>query len=155
MENASNYSLIGNQSLRVVDIPPAFDYSARVFCLVIHSIYFIIVAISRDLKKMSLIHVHHVNFIGLLSSIHYCIWIAWSQPSTGNELINSVLCSISETVWALCKFARCYAILTLAIYRVVAVFRVNYFKKLVKSIKIYLISCILVWLIPGTSELNK
>ena len=138
-----------NETLEIVQIPDFLDYACRVLCLVVHAAYFVIVLSCKDLRKISLIHMHHTNLIGLLTAIHYCIWIAWTEPSTGNEQLNDILCSISEAFWALSKFARCYSILNLALYRMVAVFRVTLFKKIVKSIKIYAVSTIMVWVVSG------
>lgn len=98
---------------------------------------------------ISLIHMHHTNFIGLLTAVHYCVWIAWITPSTGNATINNIVCSISEAFWAVTKFARSYSILVLAIYRLVAVFRITLFKRIVKSVRIYVITVLAVWLVSA------
>lgn len=146
MENSSFSNTTVNL---VVQLPPILDYSFRVVFLVIHAIYFVIVAIFPSLQKMSLIHVHHTNLIGLLNGIHYCIWISWNQPNTGNPAVDSFLCTFAETFWALSKFARCFSILVLAVYRVIAVYRVHLFKRIADSKVISFITMSLVWIVSA------
>lgn len=147
--NISNVSNATKTPSFVVELPPQLDYSFRIIFLTVHSAYFIIVIFCSQLRKLSLIHMHHTNMIGLLTGIHYCIWIAWTAPNTGNPVLNLVLCRISETFWALSKFARCFSILVLAIYRLIAVYRVHLFKRIVNSIKIYLIAIASVWFVSA------
>lgn len=146
MQNQTNGS---NSSSTLIEMPPWVDYSFRILFLVVHLAYFLVVAVFRDLQKISLIHMHHTNLIGLLSGIHYCIWIAWGQPATGNPIADDILCHISEIFWSTSKTARCYSILVLAIYRLIAVYRINLFKQIVKSMRVYLISIFMVWFIPA------
>lgn len=111
MENISNSSL--NETLvaqKVEQMPPVVDYSFRGLCFVIHAIYFLIVLFTKELQKISLIHMHHTNLIGLLTGFHYSIWIAWVQPATPYPELNVVLCTISDAFWAIIKYARCYSI---------------------------------------------
>lgn len=150
MENISNSSL--NETLvaqKVEQMPPVVDYSFRGLCFVIHAIYFLIVLFTKELQKISLIHMHHTNLIGLLTGFHYSIWIAWVQPATPYPELNVVLCTISDAFWAIIKYARCYSILVLAIYRLVAVFYVNKFKKLVRSLPMYALGIFLVWFVSS------
>lgn len=147
MENLS--FKLNDTDLTVHSIPAFIDYTARALCLFIHIGYFFIVAFSKDLKKIPLIPMHHTNLIGLLTAIHYCIWITWNEPDTGNNTINNVLCHTSETFWALTKFSRSFSILILAIYRLVAVFRVTLFKKIVENLKLYLATVFLVWFVSA------
>jgi hypothetical protein len=131
-------------------IPPIIDAGFRVFDVLAHAIYFAFLIFYKELRTIPMFSMNHINMIGLLTGIHYCIWIPWNSPSTGNAQINALLCTISEVFWALSKFARGYAILVLAIYRFVAVFRPNLFKKLVKSWRFTLFSNIcMVWLVSA------
>lgn len=148
MENLTNNSN-GGQSSTIIQLPPWTDYSFRIIFLTVHLAYFLVVAVFRDLQKLSLIHVHHTNLIGLLTGVHYCIWIAWSRPATGDSVVDNILCHISEAFWALSKVARCYSILVLAIYRLIAVYRIQLFKRIVKSTSAYFISILMVWLFPA------
>lgn len=145
MENQTNSST----STLIIQLPPWTDYSFRIVFLLVHLAYFLVVGLFRELQKISLIHVHHTNLIGLLTGMHYCIWIAWSRPVTGDALADSILCHISEAFWALSKVARCYSILILAVYRLIAVYRINLFKRILKSTRVYFLSIFLVWLFPA------
>lgn len=92
-------------------LPPLVDYSVRVIFLLIHVLYVIILLLNKELQLISLIPMHHTNIIGLLTGIHYCIWIAWTHPIFLNQALNNFLCSLSEEFWAMSKYARCYSIL--------------------------------------------
>lgn len=151
MQNNSNSNSTSQiQSVAIINqLPPFIDFTVRGFCLLIHVVYFIIVASCKDLKKLSFIPMHHACLIGFVTALNYCIWIPWDKPNTGNSTLNSILCSLSEVIWALTKYCRCYSILVLALYRLVAVLWVNLFKRIVNSIRVYLLTTILVWIIPG------
>lgn len=130
-------------------IPPVIDYTFRAICFIIHLIYFLTVLCYKELQLMSLLQMHHTNVIGLLTGLHYSIWIAWTAPNTGNKILDNILCSLSEAFWAISKYARCYSILVLAVYRLVAVFHTNTFNKLIKSLKLAMLSIFMVWLVSG------
>jgi hypothetical protein len=149
-----NISEIGNttntiDSHVVQMIPTVIDYTFRAICFIIHLIYFLAVLCYKELQLMSLLQMHHTNMIGLLTGLHYSIWIAWTAPATGNKILDNILCSLSEAFWAISKYARCYSILVLAVYRLVAVFHTNTFNKLVKSLKLAILSIFMVWLVSG------
>lgn len=129
-----------------IQLPPALDYTFRVIFFLVHLFYFVLVALIPSLRKISLVHMHHTNLIGLLTGLHYCIWIAWTAPSTPDPVLNTVLCELAEVFWALSKFARCFSILVLAAYRLVAVYRIHWFKRIVNSVSVSLIAIAFVWL---------
>lgn len=145
----NNTTLVNRTIIPVQQMPVFIDYSARAFCLFVHSVYFILVLSQQELRKLSLIHMHHTNILGLITGLTYCIWIPWTLPNTGNKQLDSILCSFSELLWALIKFTRSYSIAVLAVYRLIAVYRVNLFKKIVKNIKLYVLSILMVWLVSS------
>lgn len=147
MENSTlNLSFIKSQDQT---IPKEVDYAMRVFTLIVYIVYFIVVSLSKELKHLSFIHMHHTNLIGLFISAHYTVWIISDLPTFEDKNLNNVLCSLSETFWAVTKHARAYSILILAIYRVIAVFKVNIYKRFIKSKLISIGSISIVWIVSG------
>lgn len=126
-----------------------FDNITRVLLLVSHILYFIIVFLFKEFQKISYFHMTHTNLIGVLTGIHYCIWINKVLPTFEDQNLNDVLCSISEACWAIFKYARAYSILILAAYRYLAVFKSQLYNQICKSVKFTLISSGLIWLISA------
>lgn len=110
-----NYMVSVNQTIdvkkAVETVPPVVDYSVRVVFLLVHIMYIVIVLLNKDLQRRSLVQMHHTNIIGLITGIHYCIWIAWVYPNTTSPFLDNLICRLSEALWATCKYARCYSIL--------------------------------------------
>jgi hypothetical protein len=144
---STNLTLIWLNNSSLTQIPAGFDYAARVFCLTTHVIYLLILLLNKELHECSMIQKHHTNLIGLLIGLHYCAWIGSNSPNTGNQAVNNILCYLCEVLWAISKYARGYSVLVLASYRLIAVFRLSTFKKLIKSKLITLFSILIVWLV--------
>ena len=100
------------QSL-LIKILTNFDYTIRITSLLTYSFYFLCVICIKELRVISLIYVHHINFYGLIFSILYCIYIIGKKVDFKNESINSIFCSISEILWASLKYLRSFSILFL------------------------------------------
>lgn len=147
MENSTAVSQ--NVSDITYSLPKEVDYSMRVIALLFHIFYFSIVFVFKELQNISFIQMHHTNLIGFITTIHYTSWIKSNAPEFNDENLNNFFCSLSEATWALTKHARAYSILILAIYRVVAVFKMNFYKKIANSIKFTIFSILIVWLISG------
>lgn len=112
----------------------SIDITVRLLFLFVHILYFITVFLSKELKKCSYINLHQINLVGLIVSINFCLWINNATPT-------SQLCSVSEAVWAICRFARFYSVLSLALHRFITV------KWKALSVKWSLISIGVVWLL--------
>jgi hypothetical protein len=125
------------------------DYATRVFCLLTHLAYLLILLLNKELHERSMVQKHHTNLIGLLIGLHYCAWIGSSLPNTGNQALDVILCIISEFFWATSKYARGYSVLVLAIYRLIAVYKLNLFKEFVKSKVLATVSILIVWAISS------
>ena len=139
-------SLISNKTNETILRIPFLndiDNMTRGIMLTVHVIYFVAVSIFKDFQSIAYFNINHINLIGLLTGIHYCIWI--NSTIFYNQIISYSFCSISEATWAILKFARTYSILTLAIYRYLAVFKEFKFYKFISSFKYTLLSGLLVW----------
>jgi hypothetical protein len=145
----SNISLSVNNSSSIEEISPLFDYATRVVCLVTHAVYLLVLIFNKELHEQSMIQKHHTNLIGLFIGVIYCAWIGSNSPNTGNQTMDAIVCAMSETLWPISKYARAYSLLILAIYRLIAVFRLNTFKKMIKSRMLSVFSILVVWLVSG------
>lgn len=109
------------------------DYFLRSLSLTIHIGYFVLVLLVKDLRKKSLVFIHQVNFFGLLFSFHYCLYFGKLIPDFPNESLNNALCTASELFWAFLKYTRSNSIFILALFRLVAVRKFDWFRKWISS----------------------
>ena len=110
-----------------------FDNVIKGVCYVITLFYIGVLIFSKSLHKRSFMFLNHAA----ISNIFYqTVMLAFdfsSHPNVGNENINNILCSISELMWIFGSFIRAYSMLLLAIYRYLATFHVNVFKRINQS----------------------
>ena len=126
----------------------SFDFYFTMGNLITYIFYFLIIfCCSKNLRRISYFQMHHVNFIGLMIALLSVVWSIEMYPFQKNKM-PSYACYIFEILWACLKYIRVYAVLTLAVYRYIAVFRLSLFQKIKKSFKYTLFSAILAWLIP-------
>ena len=116
------------------------DTALRIIGLLIHVIYLVIVLLVKELQKRSLIYIHQVNVYGFIFMFQYVCYISSNVPKFADPWTNDALCTLSEITWATTKYFRSYSILMLAVYRLVAVVKIEWFKKWIKSIKIIVAS---------------
>lgn len=136
------------KTLSATEILNTIDILFRCLFLSTHVVYFVIVFLFKEFHKLSYFNMHHSNFIGLALSILYCSWIGETQSNIQDFALREIFCTISEISWALFRTARAYSILALAVYRYLAVHDGKTFTKISKSRSYYLMTGLLVWLIP-------
>jgi hypothetical protein len=100
----------------------------------------------KKLREISMLFAHHANLIGFLFNLHYCLYLDYILPSFDDDQLNHILCLISEQAWSLLKVARSYALVLIAIYRLIATFKLNMFKK-INKIHVLLLSLIIMYVI--------
>lgn len=110
-----------------------------------NTIYFILFAISKETKKLSYFHVHHINFIGLLQAVLVAAWSFTPYLSFESIILNSILCYFSEILYGTLKNARAYAMMILALFRFIAVFKINLYKKISNSWYFLFVSALFSW----------
>ena len=125
-----------------VNILLGLDIASRCLSLASHLVYFIIILSIKELRAISLIYMHQVNFYGLLFILHFCAYIGTNNPVFENQTLDVVLCTMSEIAWSALKYLRSYSVLLLAIFRMVAVVNSHLFRKWVKSPK-WIVSCMM------------
>ena len=123
------------------------DILCRLFAFLLYVFYFVAVFLIKDLQRISLIFVHHVNFVNCIFCVHYLFYIVNLHPTFDDQILNQVLCRISETLWAVIRYARLFAMLAVAIYRWIAVYKVNLYKKITISYSILLAQVAFTWII--------
>ena len=109
------------------------DCLNRILSALIFIAYFSLVLKYRELRTISLLYVHHANFVGFLFILMYLAYFSSTAPSTTNPKLNDLLCQLSEFVWAVLKYLRSYSVLLIAVYRISAVKNSKLFKFLNKS----------------------
>ena len=143
---STNISSSSNSStFLLIEILEKVDDGIRVTGFVVHLLYFAFVFLIKDLRMRSLIYIHQVNLFGLIFIGHYAIYLNAFKIDILN--INASLCTISEIVWAMAKYLRCYSILLLGIYRMIAVLSPRMFNKWLKSTLVYMLSFLIEFLV--------
>ena len=140
-ENATDYLSASQMSQLVIGLS-AIDTLIRIMALVTHVTYFSFIILVKDMRAISLIYMHQVNFFGLIFVLHFASYIGTSKPMFEDAQLDSVLCVLSETLWSGLKYFRSYSVLLLAIFRMVAVVNSNLFRKWVNSSRIILTSLV-------------
>jgi hypothetical protein len=85
------------------------------------------------LQKKTLLYVNHA----VVTSSFYIIiqfgYMFGTTPKFPDASLNAFLCSFSEFFWPFSTYIRSYSILLIAVYRYLAVFKLNVFKKINSS----------------------
>jgi hypothetical protein len=116
-----------------VDIIFQLDSFIRIASFIIHSIYFYLIYKLKIMRTKPSLYTHHANLIGFLFNLHYIIYWSKIHPKTSNPAIDHILCSISEQIWSILKTLRTYSIALIALYRLIAVFKIKLYNKINKS----------------------
>ena len=134
--NQTNHTVInggGGIEDPVISALSIVDSIVRVISASIFVIYFILVAVLKEMRSKNLFYVHHANFVGFLFVLMYLFYFRTSMPSTGNVWLNDILCRVTESVWGILKYLRSYSVLWIAIYRLTAVKHMNAFRFINKT----------------------
>jgi len=126
-----------NQSNYTSDDSFYRTYSCEIFLRYISAFFFIAYFISafllKELKRNSMVYIHHTNLISFLFNLHYILYFEIDNLSE-----NETFCKFSEVFWALSKLISAYSVGLIAVFRIIAVFDLEFYKKLISK-KIYLI----------------
>ena len=123
---------IGHDVL-AINIIFQFDAVLRFYSFFVHIFYFFLVCKIPELQRISLLYVHHTNVISFLFNLHYIVYYDYLHPNFADQNLNNIICTISEVAWAMLKLLRTYSIAQIALYRLIAVFKVNIYRKMNKS----------------------
>lgn len=147
--NLTNETLYSPDALTVlaVDIIFYIDVVIRFSSALIHLFYFLIIFLIADLQNRTLIFVHHANLISFLFNLHYLLYFNFIHPSFSDERLNATLCFVSEVVWALLKIIRPYSVALIALYRLIAVFKLSLFKFINRTKGYFIVNFIFVYFI--------
>ena len=129
------------------DISIKIDIGFRCSAVFIHFLFLVVLIFSPSLHKKTFLFANHATLVNSFYALSMFSYIWNDHPSFPSATLNDILCSISEIAWIFSSYIRAYSMLLLAIYRYLATFKINWFKKLNES-NLYLWSLIvLVWLL--------
>ena len=103
--------------------------------------------LKADLQNRTLIFVNHANLIKFLFNLHYLLYLNFVHPNFNDERLSQTLCFISEVVWALLKIIRPYSVALIAVFRFIAVFKLNLFKFINKTNSYFILSFVVVYFV--------
>lgn len=132
------------------------DACQRIFSLITHLGYFLVVLKFKKLRYKSYIFINHFMFANFIYCGVYLVYIKNERPSFSYLQLNHLVCSISSILWSVFKYLRFYSILLVSIHRFIAVYYLNFFKRINRSNLLIGLSIFLVWLISAIiSLLNR
>ena len=147
------HEAISNGSVRIPEhftsILNYLDASQRVFSLLTHLVYFILVIRYKKLRYKSYIFINHFMLANFLYCLIYLFFIKSEMPHFSTSQINHFVCLGASFFWAVFKFSRYYSILLVSIHRFIAVYHISLFKRINKSNLFIFYSISLVWLISA------
>lgn len=125
------------------------DYVNRIVSMLIFLTYLVLVLKLKYLRHKSLLYVHHSNLTGFIFCVMYIFYFGKTSPSTSDPYLNMIFCVMSEVIWAMLKYLRTYSVLLIALYRLMAVFYVKWFKFINSSYVFLMIPILVVWVFSG------
>jgi hypothetical protein len=128
-----------------VDILNQADIIIRTSSFIVHMFYFFLVFKIKTLRRLSLVYMQHSNLIGLIFNLHYLIYFDKVYPKFENLFYVDLICKLSENLWSLIKILRAYSIALIALYRLIAVFKIDLYRKINKSIVLLITPILLIY----------
>jgi hypothetical protein len=121
------------------------DTIVRYYGVIIHIVYAIVLIFSKELHKRTMLYVNHATLVNSFYCWMLFFYIYSDRPNFPNQTLNAFLCSLSEKAWPFSHLVRMYSILLIAIYRFLAVFKTNAYKKINNSNILLLGPLAIVW----------
>ncbi len=117
--------------------------------LLANIIYFLVLILNRKANKLSYMHMHQINLVGLLQGLLIVGWSVSRYLNVEDEKLNDALCFLSEILWGILKHVRAYSVMILAGYRYCAVFHNLIYKKISTCYKYLLLTVAITWFFPS------
>lgn len=92
-----------------------------------------------------MLYINHATVVNSFFGIMLTAYNFGNAPQTPSKVLNEILCSMSEILWSFVTYVRMYSILLISVYRLIAVFKVHWYKRLNESYVYLLIPIVLVW----------
>ena len=146
MNNSTNQT--SQNMLNNIDFLQGLNIIFRFVFLITNAAYFIVLIFCKRIQKLTYFQTHHVNFLGLVQSVLLASWSFGNYPSFSNQVLNEMLCFMSEILWAILKHVRAYTIMVLAIYRILAVFWPKLYKRISRSLMCSILTGSFSWIVP-------
>jgi len=100
------------------------------FCVILHGVYFLLVIFAKDLRTRSLIFINHAVLANSFYPLGNLVFQYVDPTTMANHNLVNILCSFFEIFWPFSIYTRMFSILLIAIYRYIAVFKLDLFKKI-------------------------
>ncbi|CAF1010635.1 unnamed protein product [Brachionus calyciflorus] len=131
----------------VFNVTLIIDHVFRYMTIFVHLVFIFVLIMSSSLRKKTKLYVNHATIVNCFYTLVMTMYIFFERPNTSNPILNDFICSISEIWWIYSSYIRMYSIFLIAIYRYLAVFKVNLFKKINDSYLMLLSPIIFIWFI--------
>jgi hypothetical protein len=129
----------------IITVLTYIDDVNRIVSMAVFGVYFILVILISELRKRSLLYLHHANLMGFMFSLMYIFFYINSMPNF-TPYFNKIFCTASEATWSLLKYLRPYSILVIAFYRLIEAYNPKLFKEFNSSLITISMPIALVWI---------
>ena len=138
----------------MIDALNYIDLTIRCLTTAIFLAYFALVACFKEQRKASLVYVHHANFVNMIYTLIFLCFFNSTYPNLGSENVNNAFCQLVEILFGLLKFLRSYSVLLIALYRLAAVYAIDFYRHVNKSSWKIPVSVAILWLLSITLALS-
>jgi hypothetical protein len=122
------------------------DQISRFYSLAMHLICFSMQMASPKTRTRTYLYLNHAIFTNGFFVLLFVIYIYQSVPNYADQSLNNILCEIASVFFIFAIYISSFSVLLIAIYRYLAVFKQNLFKKLNTSILYLTPPLLIVWI---------
>lgn len=108
--------------------------------------YSLFIFIFKKLRKRQYLYMNHANLCGIVYAAMAAGYSINPYPNFTQPELNLQICLMSEILWIFGKYIRMYSIILVAVYRFIAIFKFNWYRKLNTSYVYLCTPIVLVWL---------
>lgn len=121
------------------------EHVFRYITIVVHLVFIIVLIASREIRTRNQLYVNHATVTSISYAIFVFGFMFGDTPNFSDPLLNTILCTLAGYFRDSINYLRPYSLLIIAIYRYLAVYNLNFFKRINRSNILLLTPIVLVW----------
>jgi hypothetical protein len=156
--NTTTYSTTTNATITtpvdvLLNVLNTLDFISRYTALATEFLYILVLCFAERLHKRTLLYMNHTCLVNMIMPILIIGYIFSTVPSFPDPSLNYVLCHMSEFFYKFALYIKMYSIWLLSIYRYLAVYKINIYKKLNSSLILLILPLLCIWIISAAFPL--
>lgn len=144
--NSSNFP--NNKSTNSEILTHILNYGSialNFFTLALCLAYSLFIFIFKKLRKRHYLYMNHANLCGIVYAAMAAGYSISPYPNFTQPELNLQICLMSEILWIFGKYIRMYSIILVAVYRFIAIFKFNWYRRLNTSYVYLCTPIVFVW----------